>query len=95
MCIRDRAYGVRALRPRAAALGKTRLVPLKEAAGEIAARAVGAYPPGCATAAPGERLTEACVEFLLASRAAGATLFGAEGGLVEVVDANEGANGDV
>ena len=89
------AYGVRALRPRAAALGKTRLVPLKEAAGEIAARAVGAYPPGCATAAPGERLTEACVEFLLASRAAGATLFGAEGGLVEVVDANEGANGDV
>ena len=89
------AYGVRALRPRAAALGKTRLVPLKEAASEIAARAVGAYPPGCATAAPGERLTEACVEFLLASRAAGATLFGAEGGLVEVVDANEGANGDV
>ena len=89
------AYGVRALRPRAAALGKTRLVPLKEAAGEIAARAVGAYPPGCATAAPGERLTEDCVEFLLASRAAGATLFGAEGGLVEVVDANEGANGDV
>ena len=89
------AYGMRALRPRAAALGKTRLVPLKEAAGEIAARAVGAYPPGCATAAPGERLTEACVEFLLASRAAGATLFGAEGGLVEVVDANEGANGDV
>ena len=65
------AYGERALRPRAAALGKTRLVPLKKAAGEIAARAVGAYPPGCATAAPGERLTRGCVEFLLASRAAG------------------------
>ena len=80
------AYGVRALRPRAAALGKTRLVPLKEAAGEVAARAVGAYPPGCATAAPGERLTQAAWSFLLASRAAGATLFGAEGGLVEVVD---------
>ena len=47
---------------------------------------VGAYPPGCATAAPGERLTRDCVNFLLASRAAGATLFGAEGGLVEVVD---------
>ena len=87
------AYGVRALRPRAAALGKTRLVPLKEAAGEIAARAVGAYPPGCATAAPGERLTEACVGFLLASRAAGATLFGAEGGKIEVAD--EGESGDV
>ena len=80
------AYGERALRPRAAALGKTRLVPLEKAAGEIAARAVGAYPPGCATAAPGERLTRGCVEFLLASRAAGATLFGAEGDLVEVVD---------
>ena len=89
------AYGVRALRPRAAALGKTRLVPLKEAAGEIAARAVGAYPPGCATAAPGERLTEDCVEFLLASRAAGATNRYTYSGLVEVVDANEGANGDV
>ena len=31
---------------------RTAWVPLKEAAGEIAARAVGAYPPGCATAAP-------------------------------------------
>ena len=61
-------------------------MPLEKAAGEIAARAVGAYPPGCATAAPGERLTRGCVEFLLASRAAGATLFGAEGDLVEVVD---------
>ena len=80
------AYGVRAMRPRTAALGKTRLVRLEEAAGEVAARAVGAYPPGCATAAPGERLTQACVGFLCASRAAGATLFGAEGGMVEVVD---------
>ena len=87
------AYGVRAMRPRAAALGSTRLIPLEEAAGSIAARAVGAYPPGCATAAPGERLTEACVGFLLASRAAGATLFGAEGGKIEVAD--EGESGDV
>ena len=70
-----------------------RLIPLEEAAGSIAARAVGAYPPGCATAAPGERLTEACVGFLLASRAAGATLFGAEGGKIEVAD--EGESGDV
>ena len=90
------AYGVRALRPRAAALGKTRLVPLEDAAGEVAARAVGAYPPGCAAAAPGERLTKACVDVLLASRALGATLFGAEGGLIEVADTkNEGENGDV
>ena len=82
----EMAYGVRAMRPRAAALGKTRLVPLEDAAGEVAARAVGAYPPGCAAAAPGERLTKACVDVLLASRALGATLFGAEGGLIEVAD---------
>lgn len=92
----EMAYGVRAMRPRAAALGKTRLVPLEDAAGEVAARAVGAYPPGCAAAAPGERLTKACVDVLLASRALGATLFGAEGGLIEVADTkNEGENGDV
>ena len=87
------AYGERAMPPRRAALGKTRFVALEQAAGTIAARAVGAYPPGCAIAAPGERLTRACVDFLLSSRELGATLFGAEGGMIEVV--YEGENGDV
>ena len=55
---------------------------IRQAAG-LAAVSIGVVG---ATAAPGERLTRDCVNFLLASRAAGATLFGAEGDLVEVVD---------
>ena len=86
------AYGERAMSARAAALGKTHFVPLEEAAGEIAARAVGAYPPGCAIAAPGERFTGACVNFLLAARALGATLFGVENGRVEAVNKGEAEN---
>ena len=58
--------------------------------------ALNTLPTRCAAAAPGERLTKACVDVLLASRALGATLFGAEGGLIEVADTkNEGENGDV
>ena len=74
---------------REAALGAARAMPLERAAGAIAARSVGAYPPGCAIVAPGERFTPACVDFLLASRALGATLFGVENGRVEAVDKGE------
>ena len=83
------AYGERAMSAREAALGAARAMPLERAAGAIAARSVGAYPPGCAIVAPGERFTPACVDFLLASRALGATLFGVENGRVEAVDKGE------
>ena len=84
------AYGEAAMSARAAALGRARMIPLAQAAGAVAAQAVGAYPPGCAIVAPGERFTRASVEFLLASRALGATLFGAEGERVQVVYEGEG-----
>ena len=87
------AWGEPALSVRQAALSKTRRVPLEAAAGEVAAVCVGAYPPGCALVAPGERFTPACVRVLLASRLAGARLFGLEDGCVDVVD--KGVNADV
>jgi len=71
---------------RAAALARTKRVELKDAAGEISARSVGAYPPGSAIVAPGEKFTEAAIEYLLQMDSLGAQLFGAEGGSVEAAD---------
>ena len=87
------AFGERAMSARAAALGRAQSVPLAGAVGRIAARAVGAYPPGCAVVAPGERFTPQSLAFLTASEALGARLFGAEGGMVDAVC--EGVDGDV
>ncbi len=80
------AYGERAVSPRAAALARTRRVPLAGAEGLICARSVGAYPPGCAIVAPGERFTRSAIEYLLHLSSLGARLFGAEGGWIEAAD---------
>jgi lysine decarboxylase len=79
-------YGEKAAPLRSAALARTRRVELKSAAGEISARSVGAYPPGSAIVAPGERFTVAAIDYLLRTEALGAQLFGAEGGFVEAAD---------
>lgn len=54
----------RALTPREALLGPTEPVPLPQAAGRVAARAVGIYPPGIPVLAPGETITPAHVELV-------------------------------
>lgn len=46
------------LRVRAAVLGPQEWVPLGKAAGRIAARSAGLYPPGVPLVVPGERITE-------------------------------------
>ena len=79
-------YGEPCASLRAAVLARTRRVELKNAAGEISARSVGAYPPGSAIVAPGERFTAAAIDYLLRTKALGAALFGAEGGFVEAAD---------
>jgi arginine decarboxylase len=50
--------------PRDCLFGPTRMVPLAEAAGEIAAEIISPYPPGIPTIAPGERFTPPIVAFL-------------------------------
>ncbi|MDI6871696.1 MAG: hypothetical protein QME79_10145 [Bacillota bacterium] len=54
----------RALSPREALLRPSEAVPLGQAAGRVAARAVGIYPPGIPVVAPGEVVTAAHVELL-------------------------------
>jgi arginine/lysine/ornithine decarboxylase len=64
------------LTPREAALGKTRVIPLSEATGEIAAEIITPYPPGIPIVAPGDRFTPECIAYLSASRDAGMYISG-------------------
>ncbi len=52
------------IRPRVAFNAPSKVVPLKEAAGEISAEAVMVYPPGIPFLIPGERVTEDCLKEL-------------------------------
>src|SRR3954447_2135729 len=52
------------VRPRDAFLGKARNVKLCDAVGEIAAEPVSPYPPGVPVLIPGQRVTQAIVDFL-------------------------------
>lgn len=81
--------GIREMPLREAALSPSRTVPLERATGKIAARAVGAYPPGWPAILPGERFTGEVVAFLAQMRAMGATLFGLEGDAVSIVEKGE------
>lgn len=64
------------LTPRAAALGRSRDVPLNESAGEIAAEIITPYPPGIPVVAPGDRITSACIDYLTAAQRAGMYIAG-------------------
>jgi arginine decarboxylase len=57
--------------PRDAFYAPTRMVPIEQAAGEIAAEMLCPYPPGIPVILPGERFTEAIIEFAQAGAAAG------------------------
>ena len=69
-----------------AARGKQRLMPLKDAAGHVAAEAVGPYPPGIALWAPGETIRGEDVERMLRQQSLGCALFGLREGMVAVAE---------
>ncbi|MGB9887443.1 MAG: aminotransferase class I/II-fold pyridoxal phosphate-dependent enzyme [Moorellales bacterium] len=50
--------------PREAFYSETRVVPLEEAAGEISAEAITAYPPGIPLVCPGELITQEIVDYV-------------------------------
>jgi arginine decarboxylase len=58
--------------PAEAFFGPTEHVPLRQAAGRIAAEMVSPYPPGIPRLIPGERISQSQVAFLQASMAMGA-----------------------
>jgi arginine decarboxylase len=63
--------------PRDAFLGKTRHVPIKNAAGMVAAESVTPYPPGVPVLAPGEIVTDAVIDYLKQIVSIGAFIEGA------------------
>ncbi|MFF3849201.1 aminotransferase class I/II-fold pyridoxal phosphate-dependent enzyme [Streptomyces sp. NPDC002328] len=63
-----------ALLPRDAFFGPAEHVPLKAAAGRVAAEMVTPYPPGNPAVLPGERLTEPVLRYLSSGREAGMNL---------------------
>jgi lysine decarboxylase len=79
-------HGEFAVSPRCAAYGTMSLRELSLSVGCIAARAICAYPPGCAVVLPGEIVTKAQTDYLLAMQAAGASLLGVEDGAMHVLE---------
>jgi arginine/lysine/ornithine decarboxylase len=65
------APGMQALTPREAYFAATRVVPLNEAAGEVAAEAVIPYPPGIPVLTPGEVISRVKLDCLREGLAAG------------------------
>jgi len=65
------------LSPREASFAPHRFVPLREAAGRLAAESLVPYPPGIPLVMPGERLSEETVELVLSLQAAGIRFQGA------------------
>ncbi len=62
------------LDPRDAFFARPVAVPAQEAVGRVSAELVAPYPPGVPVLAPGERVTAAALEALLAARAGGARI---------------------
>ena len=56
---------------------KTRL-PIRETSGRICAEFVMCYPPGIPILAPGERITEAIVSYILYAKEKGCSLTGSQ-----------------
>jgi arginine/lysine/ornithine decarboxylase len=50
--------------PREAFLGRTQMVPRRQAVGRVSAEMICPYPPGIPIVAPGERLTGEVVDYL-------------------------------
>ena len=63
--------------PREAFLGRTEMVPWRQAAGPVSAAMICPYPPGIPVTAPGERLTAEVVDYLQQLAAAGVMVEGA------------------
>jgi lysine decarboxylase len=73
------------LPPREAVCAASIRVPLRAAAGRMAAGWVAAYPPGIPLWIPGEKITGEMVEWALAFQAAGGWLRGLEGDMTRVL----------
>ena len=67
-----------AVLPRDAFYSETRTVPLYEAAGEVSAEAIMAYPPGIPLLCPGEMITQEIIDYVNILKQENADLQGTE-----------------
>ncbi len=67
-----------AVLPRDAFYSETRIVPLHEAAGEVSAEAIMAYPPGIPLLCPGEMITQEIIDYVNILKQENADLQGTE-----------------
>ena len=78
-------WGPLAMSPREAFLGPQEVVPIRAAAGRVAAESLAAYPPGIPNVLPGERMTAETLDYVLATLEHGGTLRGASDRRLETV----------
>lgn len=64
--------------PQQAFYSAKKLLPIKESAGHICAEFIMCYPPGIPILAPGERITEDIIEYILYAKEKGCSLQGTE-----------------
>ena len=70
-------WGPLAMSPREAFLGAQEVVSVAHAAGRVAAESLAAYPPGIPNVLPGERLTQATLDYVQRTLELGGSLRGA------------------
>ena len=82
--------------PQAAFYADKESLPIRNTAGRISAEFVMCYPPGIPILAPGERVTEEIVEYILYARDKGCSMQGMEDPRVEHLQVLKGGeNGTV
>jgi len=76
--------------PRQAFYSNKKTVPIKDSKGEISGEFVMAYPPGIPILAPGERITEEIIEYIIYAKKKGCLLMGTQDIKVENINVVEG-----
>ena len=76
--------------PQKAFYSRKKCLPITESKGLISGEFVMAYPPGIPVLAPGERITEEIINYILYAKEKGSLLIGTEDMNVENINVVEG-----
>lgn len=76
--------------PQAAFYAEKESLPLREAAGRVCSEFVMSYPPGIPILAPGERITEEIIEYIIYAKEKGSSLTGPEDLTIERLNVLKG-----
>ncbi len=81
--------GIQRMSIRSAALSQAEHIPLETSCGRIPAVCAGLYPPGSPIFTPGYAITSESIEYIMAYKRLGASLFGIDKGMIPcVIDTN-------